>query len=40
MSPGSNTPLRPLDGRSNLARFNQSVCRAKPRTLGGIVLKI
>ena len=35
MSPGSNTPLWPLlvlDGRLNLARFNQSACRAEPRT--------
>ena len=34
MSPGSNTPLWPLlvlDGRLNLARFNQSAC-AEPRT--------
>ena len=36
MSPGSNTPLWPLlvlDGRLNLARFNQSACRAEPRTI-------
>ena len=35
MSSGSNTPLWPLlvlDGRLNLARFNQSAGRAEPRT--------
>ena len=34
LSFGSNTPLWPLlvlDGRLNLARFNQSAGRAKPR---------
>ena len=34
MSSGSNTPLWPLlvlDGRLNLARFNQSAGRAEPR---------
>ena len=34
MSSGSNTPLLPLlvlDGRLNLARFNQSAGRAEPR---------
>ena len=39
LSPGSNTPLWPLlvlDGRLNLARFNQSACRAEPRTFGTI----
>ena len=40
MSPGPNTqfwPLLVLDGRLNLARFNQSACRAEPRTSGRIL---
>ena len=41
MSSGSNTPLWPLlvlDGRLNLARFNQSAGRAEPRTIDNKVI--
>ena len=40
MSSRSNTPLWPLlvlDGRLNLARFNQSAGRAVPRTTDKVI---